>query len=269
MQTSQYFRLVVASLVVGGVMLEAHPAQSAIFRLEMFNPQLSVPLVGYRYVFAGSAGSPLNILSFTSEEFPITQIENNNTPLVSASIVGNTLPPGTPLSYDLEIEDNPDGTAVLQIVENVLIVVTADGLEEVALPTFTISSAASAEANTPFSAFDYTAIAEIDGAALEGSFIYQLPGDQLSFTDTSFSIPVTYSISSQPIPGYVPFEELNDFPPPTEFVLLPGEDLTFTNPQQPPSTPEPSVVVSLSALSLIAFLKKKLQKNPRNFFSKP
>lgn len=69
---------------------------------------------------------------------------------------------------------------------------------------------------------------------------------------------MTFDISSQPIAGYVPVDQLNNFGPSVEFILQPGEGLTVsTDPQPPQSTPEPSIVGSLFAISFGAFLKRK------------
>lgn len=162
MKNCQYFPLVVSSLVVGGTILFSNPANSAIIHVERTNFSNN-PLLGNRFVYSGSSGGPLNLISLTSPEFPITQIDDNNTPQVKASIVGGALQPGSPFSFDINIEDNPDGTAGLTIVENVLIVATSTGIQEVPLPTFTISSNTSAGANTPFSAFKVINTGQFNG----------------------------------------------------------------------------------------------------------
>jgi len=261
MKNSQLFSLAVSSLTVSGAMLFSYPANSAIINITRTNFSNNL-LLGNRFVYAGSSGAPLKINSLTSPEFPITLIDNNNTPLVNASIVGSALPPGSPFSFELNIEDNLDKTAVLKIVENALIVATSTGIQEVPLPTFTISSNTSAGANTPFSAFNATLSGSFNGQNVVIESIYQLPGDQLNFSNTTFPVPITFNISSQPIAGYVPADQLNNFGPPVTITLTPGGSLNVPVTPTTPATPvpEPSLVVALSAMGWGVFLKRKLFK---------
>lgn len=257
MKTSQYLTLVVSSLTVGGAILFSYPATSAVIKFEFANP-LTNPLVGIRSVLGGLAGRSLNIISFTSPEFPIPQIANNNTPQVDASLVGGALTPGNISSLELNIEDYPDGTGGLRIIESAMVVDTPIGIQEISLPTDTVTGSTSAAANTQFSAFKVEATSLINGTTVTRTLIYQFPGDQITFSELSDS-SLTLKISSQPIAGYVPFDQLNNFGPSVQFTFLPGSSITVpvTLGQ---SVPEPSLIGALSAISSGAFLKRKLSK---------
>lgn len=240
-------------------MLFSDPASSAIIRIEISNFTNNT-LIGNRYEYSGIGGRPVNIISLTSPEFPITEITNNNTSLVNVSFTGGNLRPGSPYSFELNVEDNPDGTSGFTIVKYFQIISTSTGVQEVPLPTFTISSNTSSGALTPFSAFNIINTGQLNGQNVSIGSTYQFPGNQLIFSNTSFPVPLAFTVSSQPIAGYVPFDQLNNFGTPAEFILQPGDNLTFTQSVSPTSTPEPNLVGSLSAISLVAFLKRKLSK---------
>jgi hypothetical protein len=257
MKTFQYFPLFVSSFVVGGVMLFSPPAQSLIFQTTGFNFSSS-PQIGARFVFSGLDGRPINFISITSPEFPLTQINNNNTTQVEASLVGGVIRFGESSILRFEIEDNPDGTSGFRFLDAQRIIATPTGIQEEPLPIQSLSATTSAGAQTPFSAYRVVNTGMVNGEPFDFITTLQAPGDQFTLFDATFT--ATFQVSSQAIPGYVPFDQLDDFGPPIEITIAPGGTTTVTNPQPLQSTPEPSVVASLSVISLAAFLKGKLSK---------
>ncbi|MEH2064305.1 MAG: PEP-CTERM sorting domain-containing protein [Nostoc sp.] len=234
------------------------PAQSAIFRFQVPNGS-NYPIVGNRAVLGNSSGNPLNLISFNSPEFPTSQIANNNTSQVSISSVGGLVLPGDTYTLNINIEDNPDGTAVLNLLEAASLVATPTGIQEQAFPTLTTSSSTSPGAKTSFSAFRVRNLVDINGKSIVLDSIYQVPGDQLSFSGLVSSSPLTFSISSQPIAGYVPFDQLNDFSSPVEYTLQPGGSISVTNPQGSKSVPEPNLIGGLLlGIGFAAFFKRNL-----------
>lgn len=255
MKISQYFPLVVSSLVFGGgSMLLVPPAQSLTF-INTITNTTSLPQIGIRFVFGGLDGRPLTINSLTSPQLPLTQINNNNTTQVNVSIVGGVVQPGEPINITFDFADYPDGTAGVRGIDAARILATPTGVEEETLPNASFSATASAGAQTPFSAYRIGSPGDFSVST------FQAPGDQLTFLDATFN--ATFLISTQAIPGYVPFDQLNNFGPPIEITFSPGNSTTVTNTQPlQPTTPEPSAVASLSALSLGALLKRKLRAKP-------
>lgn len=257
MKTSQHFSLVVSSLVVGGTMLFSLPAQSVILQGTIVNLS-GFPQIGNRLVLSSLDGAPLTVNSFTSPEFSLTQIDNNNSTAVNLSIVGGLVQPGEPETLIFDVADNPNGVSGIKFLESVAIISTPTGIEEFTLPILSVAGGNSAGASTPFSAYKVVASPVNNGQSSDFTIIFQVPGDQFTIADTSFTAPL--QVSSQPISGYVPFDQLNNFGPPTEIVVTPGGSVTVpVTPATP--VPEPSVVTSLLAISLGAFLKRKLLKS--------
>jgi len=261
MKISQLFSLAVSSLTVSGAMLFSYPANSAVFQFQGTNIS-NFPLISRTFVLGGSSGNPLTVNSLTSPSFPITLISNNNTPQVNASFTGGAVAPGGTFDYTIDIADNPDGTAALNVLKYFQTVATPSGTQDVPIPTFVISGNPSAGGTqTPFSAYQVDINTNINGKDISSTSFFQLPGNGLNISNTV--LPATFTVSSQPIAGYVPFDQLTNFGPPVTIPLAPGGSLNVPVTPTTPATPvpEPSLVVALSAMGWGAFLKRKLFKN--------
>ncbi|MCC5637017.1 PEP-CTERM sorting domain-containing protein [Nostoc sp. CHAB 5844] len=256
MKTSQYLYLAISSLIVGGAMLLSSPTQAAI--LVTRGPNTSnFPAIGNRFVISGIDGRPVTINSITSEEFPITQIANNNTSEVSATIFGGVVQPGDFGSFVFDIQDYSEGTGGARLVSGATLLATPTGVIEEARPVLSFASSTSPGATTPFSAFNVTATGDFADESFVANTIFQVPGDQIILADASFT--GTFDVSSQAIPGYVPFEQLNNFGSPTRVNVVPGGSVTVTNPQ---AVPEPSTLIATAAaLGFGAVFKRKSLKS--------
>ena len=251
----------ISSLAVGSIILFSKPALSTKLFVQNFTENVS-PTIGYTATYIGLDDRPLNFLTYNSPEFPETVIKNNNTNKVEITFTGKPQPLGTPYTVEFEVEDYRDGTAGFNFPEYVAIVDTPTGIEKLQRGALGVKTKTSLDtSNNIFTAAQITVEGELNGTTIERKVTYQVPGNEITYSNLAFPVPVTLSVSTQPIAGYGAFEQLEEFPPPKTYTVLPGGTISVDN----QSIPEPLTISgSVLFLSFGAFFKKKLfNKTPK------